>query len=266
VPPSLYRVQFETPPAEAGSSLSTLTTNRTVGQGQQFPANVESLRQGLEGLLGAQTQDGVNAMARDLLRRLHELAPDRNLTGDDVTRAAEQVADILAGQSGPVTRDLVPGLDDALNLSMIDARFLPVSPVTTPQGQDIGLDLGNGVQVNFGLVNEPGQTRLHTYAGPNVFSREDRGQPHVTYDISTTAEVGSSQGIDVVINYREGNFGDESQLRIFHWKGEWQDRTADLDTQNNRIHARVDSLSPFVLATGEPTAPSPSIFLPIVVR
>jgi hypothetical protein len=55
-------------------------------------------------------------------------------------------------------------------------------------------------------------------------------------------------------------------LHIFHWEGEWQDRTVELDTQGNRIRARVDSLSPFVLATGEPTAPSPTIFLPIVLR
>ena len=266
VGPGVYRLQFETQQGEGRSGLSALATYRVIGHGQQFPANVESLRQGLEGLLGAETQDGVNATARDLLRRLHELTRDRNLTGDDVTRAAEQVASVLAGQSGPVTRDFVPGLDDALNLSMIDARFLPASPVTTPQGQDVGLDLGNGVQVNFGLVDEPGQTQLQTYAGPDVFSREDQGQPHVTYDVSTTADVGSSQGIDVVINYREGDFGDESQLRIFHWEGEWRDRTADLDTQGNRIRARVDSLSPFVLATGEPTAPSPTIFLPIVLR
>jgi hypothetical protein len=266
VVPGLYRLQFETKQGEGRSSLSALATYRVVGQDQQFPANVESLRQGLEGLLSAETQDGVNTTAQELLRRLHQLTPDRQLTGEDVNRAAEQVANVLAGQSGPVTRDLVPGLDDVLNLSMIDARFVPASPVTTPQGEDVGLDLGNGVQVNFGLVNDSGQTQLQTYPGPNVFSRGDRGQPHVTYDVSTTASVGSSQGIDVVINYREGDFGDESQLRIFHWEGEWQDRTAELDTQGNRIRARVDSLSPFVLATGEPTAPSPTIFLPIVLR
>jgi hypothetical protein len=149
---------------------------------------------------------------------------------------------------------------------MIDARFLPPSPVTTPEGQDVNLDLGNGVEVGFGLVNQPGETRLRLSGGSDLFNPEDRGQPHVTYDVSTTADADPSQGIYVTINYREGDFGDESNLRIFHWEnGDWQDRTDRLDTQGNRIRAKVESLSPFVLATGEP-APPPTIYLPLIFR
>jgi hypothetical protein len=263
--PGLYRPQIETQQGEGSSGLSAESTYRIIGAGQEFPTGIYALRLGINGLLEAQTQDGVNAMARELLGSLRALTPDRNLTAQDIRFAAEQVADVLAGQSGPVTRDAIPSLNDALNLSMIDARFLPPSPVTTPKGEGIGLNLGNGVEVGFGLVNEPGETQLQLSAGPDVFNREVQGQPHVTYDVSTTANVDASEGIDVTINYREGDFGNESDLRIFHFVGgEWQDQTDELDTQGNRIRARVGSLSPFVLATGEPEPPT--IYLPLVLR
>ena len=261
--PGQYRIQFETRQGEARSSLSAEASYRVIGAGQQFPAAVNALEQGIDDLLGAETQEGVNGSAQELLARLRELTLDRHLTDQELSRAAEQVADVLARQSGPVTRGSVPGLDDALNLSMLDARFLPPSPVTTPQGEDVGLELGNGVQVNFGLVNAPGETNLQIDAGPSVFTREDRGRPHAIYDVSTTADLGLGP-IDVVIDYREGDFGDESDLRIFHWEeGAWRDRTAELDTQGNRIRARVETLSPFVLATGEPLA---AVYVPIVLK
>jgi hypothetical protein len=262
----LYRIQLETLQGEGSSGLSAESTYRVIGAGQAFPAGIESFQQGINSLLDAQTQEGVNASARDLLGRLRALTPDRNLTAEELSLAASQVADVLAGQSGPVSRDRIPDLTDTLNLSMIDARFLPPSPVTTPEGQDVNLDLGNGVEVGFGLVNQPGETRLRLSGGSDLFNPEDRGQPHVTYDVSTTADADPSQGIYVTINYREGDFGDESNLRIFHWEnGDWQDRTDRLDTQGNRIRAKVESLSPFVLATGEP-APPPTIYLPLIFR
>jgi hypothetical protein len=262
----LYRIQLETLQGEGASGLSAESTYRIIGAGQDFPTGIESLRQGINSLLDAQTQEGVNASARDLLGRLRALTPDRNLTTRELSRAASQVADVLAGQSGPVTRDLIPDVEDTLNLSMVDARFLPPSPVTTPEGQGVNLDLGNGVEVGFGLVNQSGETQLRLYEGPDAFNRGDRGQPHVTYDVSTTANADPSQGIDVTIHYREGDFDDESNLRIYHWEGgEWEDRTDQLDTQGNRIRARVESLSPFVLATGEP-GPSPAIYLPLILK
>ena len=261
--PGLYRLQFETRQGDGWSGLSADAAYRVVGEGQELPSEVEALDEGIDELLRSETQEGLNEAARGLLRRLHELEPDRNLTIESLGRAAEQLAGLLARQGGGVRGEALSALENALNLSMIDARFLPEPPVTTPQGQGIDLALGNGVAVSFQVVEGRGRTTLKVGPGPRAFRDEDRGEPHVTYDVSTTANLGPAP-IEVAINYREGDFAEESELRIYHHEdGEWRDRTANLDTQGNRIVAEVEGLSRFVLATGEPLS---TVYVPLVLK
>jgi hypothetical protein len=265
--PGLYKVQFETRQGEAQTGFSGQADYRVIGEGQSYPTIISLLEERLGAMVNAGTQAVVNEHARALLQVLRELPQDQVLTPQDVSQAATQLADILASQSGPLGGEPLPSLEEVLNLSKIDARYLPPAPVFTPEGQDVGLDLGNGVQVRFATVAAPGETQVAVLPGPDAFAPAVRGEPHVAYDLTTTANFGRAAGIQVAIDYREGDFADESQLRVYHREGGgWVDRTVALDTQANQIVAEVGSLSSFVLAMGEPSAPASTIYLPVVVR
>lgn len=251
--PGQYRLRFQTRQGEGRSGLSARSTYRVTGEGPEYPDAVQALDRTYGDLLRAETQDSVTAAAQEVLTKLRKVDSGRHLRSEDLSRAATDVARVLAEQDGHVVPDAVPALREVVNRSKIDARYLPSRAVATPTGQEVELDLGNGVRVSFGRVTEPGSTRVMVQPGPRAFRPEDRGTPHVAYNLRTTAMSGMEVPITVSIGYREGAFRNESRLRIFQLKDdEWVDRTVEVDTEQNRIRAQVDKLSALVLATGAP--------------
>ncbi|WP_162893009.1 S8 family serine peptidase [Salinibacter ruber] len=249
--PGQYRLRFQTRDGEGQSGLSSRHNYRVTGE--EYPDDVQALDRTYIALLRAETQDGATDAAREMLARLRGADTGRTVRSEDLTRAATEVARILATQDGPPVAEAVPALQEVLNRSKIDGRYLPAQSVATPTGQEVGLDLGNGVQVSFGQVVEPGSTRATVQPGPPAFRPEDRGTPHVAYDLNTTAVTEREAPINVSIGYREGDFRNESRLRIFQLEDDrWVDRTVELNADQNRIRAQVDKLSAFVIATGEP--------------
>jgi hypothetical protein len=54
--------------------------------------------------------------------------------------------------------------------------------------------------------------------------------------------------VTVCISYAQISYGDESNLRLFHYEqGAWVDRTISLDTVNKVVCASVAALSPFAI-------------------
>jgi Tol biopolymer transport system component len=134
----------------------------------------------------------------------------------------------------------VPGVDVEVN---------PIDPVsgTAP------------ATLVFDEVTTPGTTSLVTSTGgpapPDGFAL---GDPPIYYELTTTAVFAGP--IAVCINYPEGVFEDETQLRLWHFEnGTWVDQTSpgSLDTVANVICAQVTSLSPFVILESiDMTAPT----------
>ncbi len=178
-------------------------------------------------------------------------------TGPNLTEAAKLAAVnevtglLLQGQGLVVHETETAWLRRALNQSKIDARFVAAAPADVPGGKDVLVELGNGVSLTFGTVISSGKATADFFEGPAELPTPLHGDPRVTYDISTTAVYESSQEILVEIEYEEGDFKDESLLKLLHQEADqWVDRTIGLDTSANLIRAKVDSLSNFVIVAG----------------
>jgi len=103
------------------------------------------------------------------------------------------------------------------------------------------------VTLTFSQVTQAGITSLTTStAGPVPPAGFSFGTLSSYYELTTTALV--SPPITVCIAYSNVGFGDESQLKLFHFENDhWVDRTISLDTTAKIICATVDSLSPFAI-------------------
>ncbi len=251
--PGLYEVIFWTadgpsPLSEGGGFF------RVVGRGRDFPTSVQQLDSLVDRLLrGGTPTEPVPELLGELIRALQEVPPGPNLTDAVRQRAVEEALRLLVQQRGSVTADEIPSIRRALNASQIDARFIPRSPTDTPQGWDVVVELGNDTRVRFGEVTRSGETLVDVRPGPEAFPAEGRGNPHVTYVITTTAEFNPDAGIEVEIQYGEGDFRDESRLRLFHKEDRgWVDTTVYLDTAANVIRGRVNGFSEFVIAAAAP--------------
>ena len=129
-------------------------------------------------------------------------------------------------------------------------------PVFDEDGQPV--DVGE-VEVTFGDVQTPGQTTsvLVEEAGAMLGDFMAVG---LVFDISTTAEFASEQGVVVCLPYDETAvpLGDESQVRLLHLEMEgWVELPGqDLDTEANRVCATTTSFSEFAagvaVASNEP--------------
>jgi hypothetical protein len=173
--------------------------------------------------------------------------------------ARDEVEWIGAGPAPPMadnnnTRVAIRSLENA---ARIDARSVLRGPIPTPDGSNVRVELGNGVAATFGLVTAAGQTALQLRPGPDDIPAANRGTPHAAYDIATTAQFDTVRGLNIQFEYVEGDFPDESLLRVLHFEqGRWIDRTVDLEVGKNLIRARVSDLSRFVIVSGTPS-PAP---------
>jgi len=123
---------------------------------------------------------------------------------------------------------------------------------STPDGQDIEINLGAEVDLTFDDVSAPGSTELTITAtgpvGPSAFEILPSNQP-TYYNIATTAAF--NDFIEVCIHYDDANMSleDESSLTLQHYDGfEWQDITSSIDADANIICGLTDELSPFIIA------------------
>ncbi|NPV60202.1 MAG: hypothetical protein HPY75_11160, partial [Actinobacteria bacterium] len=115
----------------------------------------------------------------------------------------------------------------------------------TPQGTDVEVDLGGGVEVGFESVSGGGETTATPLPDPSVANFHILGGS--CYDITTTATFTGT--ILVTLPYDEGALTvPESSLRLLHLEGgSWVDVTSSQDTDANTITGEVDSLSPFAI-------------------
>lgn len=119
------------------------------------------------------------------------------------------------------------------------------SSVPTSPGLNVTVDFGNGVRVTFSSITTPGTTSLSLYQTPPYPLLPGFSFIAIFYDIFTDAVY--TPPITVTLPYNESMVrGPEANLRLFHWEsGRWVDVTVSVDTANNTITARVNSLSPF---------------------
>lgn len=178
--------------------------------------------------------------------------------------------------SGPIDATLIAGLafvltiDDGAGIS-----FVPDSGAT-PAGSNVSVALGGAtpgsfsfsdptsaqsytftlgttpLAVTFANVSSGGVTSVTTSStGTPPPAGFKLGDPPVYYDLSTTAAFDSAT---VCIDYSHLQYGDASQLHLFHLEGgtSWVDTTISNDTGARVICGSVTSFSPFVVA--EPVA------------
>ncbi len=122
---------------------------------------------------------------------------------------------------------------------------------STPEGNNVNIDLGSNVHLFFDHVNQSGTTVMTiTITGPiaTSFIIVPYNQP-TYYNITTDALFTDS--IEICINYNQSaiNSQIEPNLKMQHYAGDmWTDITISLDTVTNLICGKTTSLSPFVLA------------------
>jgi hypothetical protein len=249
--PGLYSVVLES--ANGQGPASPDATFRVVGRGQDFPDEVQTIAARVRAVDSAANPAVALVQLGLALRELRDLEAGAVLTEAIRSAAFTQVAGLL--REGQGNSNQIGALRSAVNAAQIESRSVSLGLIPTPAGQPVQLDLGNGVAVSFGSVLSPGHTAARLMQGPPEIPPANRGQPHVAYEVTTTASFEAAAGVEVQIEYEAGDFANESLLRVLHLEeGHWVDRTVRLDTLSNRIVARVASLSPFVIVQQSTTA------------
>ncbi len=139
---------------------------------------------------------------------------------------------------------------------VVESNALSFEVVNTGTGTNVAVqpvDATTGatpVTVTFGEVTAAGATSLVTSgSGPPLPANFSAGNPPVFYDLTTSA--GFAPPVTVCVTYSQPAFGNESQLKLFHFEsGAWADVTTSLDTVANLLCGQVTSLSPFAAAEG----------------
>ena len=122
----------------------------------------------------------------------------------------------------------------------------------TETGTDVTVEITEGITINYGNVDEPGNTTVDissTGPPPQTGFKLLPTSPPVYYEITTTA-VYSGQ-IEICFTYNDDEINiPEHKLRLLHRTGDpavWVDITSSIDTENNIICGITNSLSPFTL-------------------
>jgi hypothetical protein len=126
------------------------------------------------------------------------------------------------------------------------------SPTATPataSGNAVAVSPAPGVTVTFSGVSASGDTTVTASdTGPSLPSALTTGDPPTFYEITTTAAY--SAPITVCVKYDPAQSADPATLRILHFEsGAWVDVTTSIETSTRTICGRVNTLSPFVIAT-----------------
>lgn len=147
-----------------------------------------------------------------------------------------------------VCRFYVRAYDAANNesLNSTTASATTYASGTTSGGSNITVNLGNGVFVTYDNVSGSCTTSVIVrttpdHSPPSNFYFIDGGY----YDVSTDCTY--SGNITITLPYNESSVsGQEDNLKVLHWEsGRWVDVTVSVNTVNNTITGRVNSLSPF---------------------
>ncbi|HEY2934301.1 MAG TPA: delta-60 repeat domain-containing protein [Acidobacteriota bacterium] len=175
--------------------------------------------------------------------------------------------DFTFGNNGKVTTDFAGGTDDLsamvlqadrkIVLAGTDqndfalARYRVTGPPTvpTPVGTDVTVEPGVAI-LTFSSVSAAGTTTLTTSSnGPPPPSADFKlGAPPTYYDLSTTAIY--SGPINLCIDYSDIHFGNESNLKLYHFDkitNHWVTLPGTPDTPNKIICGSTDSLSSFAI-------------------
>lgn len=134
-----------------------------------------------------------------------------------------------------------------------------LSGADVPRGDHVSVTAADtttgeqNVEITFTSVTGEGVAAVTSSTdGPAPPSGFKLGSPPTFYEISTTAAYDGS--IDICIDYSDVSFGNENNLKLFHYEdGRWTDVTTSRDTANNIICGRVSSLSPFAVFEEEVT-------------
>jgi hypothetical protein len=121
------------------------------------------------------------------------------------------------------------------------------TPSPTTNGNTICVQ--NGICLSFSQVSDlctSSSSILAGSPGPAPSGHKFMGN---FYDITTCADYTGTISVTIPYNQSSVPSGKEGTLRMFHWEnGAWHDVTLSVDTGNNTITGRVNSLSPFVIA------------------
>lgn len=120
--------------------------------------------------------------------------------------------------------------------------------IPTEPGIDVSvLFPGEGISLVFDEVTSAGHAILDYAAGPDLPDGYQLGESGA-FDIFSTA--GFSGMVQIAVDYSEMGIISEDMLQLMHYyDGAWYDCTTSIDTINNIIYGRVDSLSPFAVVS-----------------
>jgi hypothetical protein len=137
-----------------------------------------------------------------------------------------------------------------------DFITIKYAQINTFPGSNVTVNLGQGVTITFSEISSPGKTEsIVSSSGPNPPDGFRLGTPPRHYDISTTATY--TPPITLCITYNPAEFGNPNALRLLHYENNrWVDVTTSNDTINHVICGQVSSLSPFIIGSPGPAAPT----------
>ncbi|MGB6680871.1 MAG: post-COAP-1 domain-containing protein, partial [Candidatus Bathyarchaeia archaeon] len=176
---------------------------------------------------------------------------------------------MVAGQTyGQNPDQLSLGLWDNSALKYYGRDIVLTLAVNTPEGTDVIVEPvddttgTNPVTMTFSSVTDEGVTSLATSdVGPEAPAGFMLGDPATYYDVATSATY--SGQIEVCIDYSGTSYGDELNLKLFHYEDSaWVDCTTSLDMTNKIICGSVTSLSAFAIFELDTTPPSITIIIP----
>lgn len=201
-------------------------------------------------------QDDISGLDQGFITFAHSLGTQRGGTLA-VTSPNSLSAEIFIPQFSPLGtyRIVIMGLIDKAGNHIeftgdqLQSRGFPVEFFNgnTPAGQNIVVGPITGATITYTEVTEGGHTTVASsssgMAPPSGFKL---GSPPTYYSISTTAQF--TPPVEVCINYQEGQFKNENNLKLMHFEnGQWVDTTTSIDTFNNVICGKVNFFSGFVL-------------------
>jgi parallel beta-helix repeat protein len=144
--------------------------------------------------------------------------------------------------------------DPALfDLSDVAFTISAATASNTSAGNNIQVNLGSGMQITFGQVNNPGNTEAQIQptgpVPPEYMTIIPQNLPNY-YEITTSATF--TGNIQINLGYSDAGMGPDQEmaLRLFAYNetsSQWEDITSGLDEENNSIAGQTNHLSVFAI-------------------